>query len=237
MNHEFEVKTQQYTGPLEKLLELIEAKQLNINQISLADVTADFLSYIKQLGGTTEPSVLADFLVVAAKLVLIKSKTLLPNLELTEEETADIHDLESRLKLYREFKVASEGIKRIWSQNRTSYGRPLFLNLGDQMVFYPPTKLSVSDLAASLSRLLETLKELLPETVKKIKEVIITIESKIQELLGKIQGVMEYSFQSMTKEKSKKEVVVLFLALLHLLKDRLINVEQQDHFSDIILRK
>ena len=87
----YEVKQDKFSGPLEKLLELIEAKELEITLINLAQVTGDFLEYLKALDEKSKhPSVLADFIVVASRLLLIKSKAILPSLALTEEEETDI---------------------------------------------------------------------------------------------------------------------------------------------------
>ena len=97
----YELSLEYYKGPLDKLLELVEEKKLEITQISLAEVTADFLNYLKTLDESrANHSLIADFLVVASKLVLIKSKMLLPSLPLDEEEESDIRNLEERLKLF-----------------------------------------------------------------------------------------------------------------------------------------
>lgn len=233
----YEVKSQQFSGPLDKLLGLIEAKQLEITQISLADVTADFLNYIKSLQALIEPRILADFLVVAAKLVLIKSKILLPSLELTEEEREDVVDLETRLKLYREYKLASEGIKKLWDSKRRAFSRPLFMSLGDRAIFYPPAGLTARYLADSLRKLAETVREFLPKATKKIKETVITLEGKIKDLLLRFQTAAEHSFREISRAGTRQEAIVFFLAVLHLLKDRLIKVEQEGQFEDIILKK
>lgn len=232
----YQVKISQFTGPLDKLLQFIEERHLDITQISLAEVTGDFLGYIKGLGGA-EPRILADFLVVAGQLVLIKSKALLPTLELTEEEKEDVQDLETRLKIYREFKLAGERLLHLWEKGERSFGRKLFAQLGDQSFFYPPKKLAPLDLAFSLNKLMDTLKELLPQATEKIKRAIITIESKVQDLLRRFQQAGEHSFRGLAKEKPRQEVIALFLAILHLLKDQLIQVEQKEGFSDIILKK
>jgi len=89
----YEVKLEQFTGPLNKLLELIEARKLEITALNLAEVTEDFINYIRSLEKGADPEILADFIVVASRLILIKSKTLLPSLELTEEEEGEIKDL------------------------------------------------------------------------------------------------------------------------------------------------
>lgn len=238
----YEVKIQQFAGPLGKLLELIEERKLEITAISLAEVTADFLRYVKSLEKSA-PSLIADFLVVAAKLVLIKSKALLPMLELTKEEEADIKDLEGRLRIYREFKLASEHIRKLWDKGQTAYSRPLFANLGDQSIFYPPSGLAVSDLVKAIQNLSQALKVLLPDE-QTVKKAVVTIEQKMEELLNRFKDAGlsggqtgSHSFRSMSDQKSRGEVIVLFLAILHLLKDRVINVEQSDRFSDIAITK
>lgn len=235
----YEVKTEKFTGPLDKLLQLIEEKHLEITQVSLAEVTTDFLSYVKTIGEKALPAILADFLVVAAKLVLIKSKALLPMLELSQEEEGEIHDLESRLRIYREFKVAGEHITKLWGKNKIAYGRPLFLSLGDSVIFYPPAALKLGDLSQAIKNLAISLQALLPET-SKVKRAIITIEQKIEELLNRLKGGEasgRHSMKTMVKEKSREEVIVLFLAILHLLKDKMIFVEQGGHFEDIMIQK
>lgn len=233
----YEVKIEKFSGPLDKLLQLIEEKHLDITQVSLAEVTADFINYIQSLQQKAEPRILADFLVLAAQLVLIKSKVLLPSLELTQDEEADIHQLEARLKLYQEFKQAAARVNNLWGQKHVALSRPLFFALGDASIFYPPPKLAMDDMVASINKLLATLKEFLPEASQKIKQRVITLESKITELVSRMKQAAEQSFKSMAQSKSKEEVVVLFLAILHLLRDKLINVEQKEQFSDIILKK
>lgn len=232
----FEIKTQKYTGPLEKLLELIEERKLEITQINLAEVTASFLGYVKNLGETT-PAVLADFLVVATRLILIKSKALLPEIQLTEEEERDIKDLEGRLKIYKEFKRASQFIGELWSKNRQSFSRQFLMNLSEGAVFYPPKDLKTADLVGTIRKLLFSLKSIIPEAATTVKEVIVSIEEKMKELTARFQEAVEHTFKSLSGGKSRKEIIVSFLAILHLLKDRLVRAEQKGQFEDIIIRK
>ncbi len=239
----YQVKTQQFAGPLDKLLQLIEEKHLEVTQISLAEVTADFLNYVKELGQQSAPAILADFLVVAAKLVLIKSKALLPMLELSKEEEEEIHDLEGRLKIYREFKLAGEHVRKLWDKNRVAYGRPLFFSLGGQsslpagrQVFYPPSGLRADDLTRAVRNLAAALQAFLPET-QTIRKAIFTIEQKIEELFNRFKEASRHSLKNLVKEKSRGEAIVLFLAVLHLLKDRIIAVEQQEQFGEIMIEK
>jgi len=231
----YEVKIDKFSGPLEKLLELIEEKQLDVTLVSLAKVTGDFLDYLKNLADHEKhPSVLADFVVVASRLLLIKSKAILPSLELTEEEETDIKDLESRLKIYKEFKDASQLLNKFWDTRRSSYGRELFMHLPP--VFYPSKNLTVQALENHLLELIQELKALVPEK-QTIKKIFITIEQKVKELLGRLQEKSEQSFRELAKEKSRLEIIMIFLAILHLIRDRLVKSEQTEKFSDITISK
>ncbi|MEK7555492.1 MAG: segregation/condensation protein A [Patescibacteria group bacterium] len=228
----YELKTEQFTGPIEKLLEFIEEKKMSITDLSLAEVTADFLNYLKTIE-TIEPRLLADFIVVASRLLLIKSKSLLPGLELTEEEEIGINDLEERLRRYQEFKPAINLFKKAWERKGYSVSRPLFH--GRPPVFYPPKDLNVEILRKSVESIFEALKQLEPE-VQIIESSMISLEEKIKEVINRLEKGLQ-QFGELTKEKSRSEVIILFLALLHLLRDQIIKVEQKEGFSEIAITK
>jgi len=232
----YQVHLQQFTGPLHALLDLIESKKLEITRVSLSDVTADFIEHIRQIGDETESLLLADFLVVAAKLMLIKSKVLLPSLELSEEEEDEIHDLEMRLSIYREFKRAGEHIAKGWQEIGQMYSRPLFFDVAGTGAFYPSSKLTKEDLETSLKKLLQVLREFIkePETVK---IVVISIEEKIKEIIDRLKEKSGHTFQNLAKNQPRTEIVAIFLAVLHLLKERFVHVEQKGQFGDILLKK
>jgi segregation and condensation protein A len=232
----YQVKLDQFSGPLDKLLELIEEKHLEVTTISLAAVTEDFLNYLKTLSEEVRhPSVLADFVVVASRLLLIKSKALLPNLALTDEEEGDIRDLEMRLVIYKEFKNAAVNVSQLWNKKNSEFSRQFLMSLPP--VFLPPEDLKISDLEQAVRRVLSQLQNLLPEK-QTVKRVVVTIEEKVKELMGRLQEQAEHGFQKLTEGKtSKLEIIVLFLAILHLIRDRLIKAEQAGQFSDIIIRK
>ncbi|HOV88719.1 MAG TPA: segregation/condensation protein A, partial [Candidatus Paceibacterota bacterium] len=131
---QLEIQQEKFSGPLDLLLSLIEERKLEITEVNLAQVTDAFLSYIGDLKQAS-PDVLADFLVVAAKLILIKSKSLLPTLELSAEEETEIKDLTERLEIYRLFKNASQFIKEKFTQNQM-FAREFLIN--QSPIFYPP---------------------------------------------------------------------------------------------------
>lgn len=227
----YEVKLDKFSGPLEKLLEMIEERELEVTMVSLAQITGDFLEYLKTLDETSKhPSVLADFVVVASRLLLIKSKAILPSLELTEEEETDIKDLEQRLRVYKEFKIASELMEKTWENKRSVYGRELFTNL--PVVFYPSSNLSIASMQEKLNELLHELAALIPDK-QTVKKVVMTLEQKVKELMVRLKEQAQHSFKNLSQDKPKIEIIMIFLAVLHLLRERLISAEQPEQFSDI----
>lgn len=238
----YQIKTEQFVGPFEKLLELIEEKKLEISQLNLAAVTDDFLKYFEELKKhkpedhqKTEEEVrlLADFIVVAARLLLIKSKSLIPNLELTQEEETDIKDLEKRLQFYKDFKPAMMVLKNMYASKNRSISRPLFF--GRPAIFYPSKNLDISALSKAMSNIFETLKQLSLE-FQTLESSLIKLEEKIEEIISKVQEGIK-NFGHLIKEKSRQEIIVMFLALLHLLREQTIEVEQKEGFGEIGIRK
>jgi segregation and condensation protein A len=245
---EYEIKLEQFSGPLEKLMELIEAEKLSVNDVSLAKVTDGFLKYLekfRQGGGGEERfrvdlRVLADFIAVASKLIFLKSKYLLPGLALTQEEEADIKDLEERLKIYQQLKPALRHLQELWRTSHKSYSRPYFLGKGTglaagQTFFYPGDSLDIPALKTGLDKIFETIKTYAFET-ETIKEKIITLEEKISEVIGRINAEGNMQFKKLTTEKSRAEAIVVFLAILHLAREQLVLLEQMENFSDIMVK-
>ena len=111
----YKVKLSSFEGPFSLLLSLIEDRKLHINDISLSQVTEDYLSYVNTLE-SKDPREVSSFIFVAATLILIKSKSLLPNLTLTEEEEGDIKNLEERLRLYELYTRLGGGLKKLFGK-------------------------------------------------------------------------------------------------------------------------
>lgn len=261
----FELKTEQYSGPLEKLLELIEERQLEITEISLAAVTDEFLKYLEQLrqappDAEFEPDlrIIADFIVVASRLIFIKSRSLLPDLTLSGEEEADIKDLETRLQLYKEFRPAMRLLQQLWREGGKEFSRQYFLNMAHWLIprpdpqapypvasleqgkdvkfFYPGRNVDLDTLRNALGGMYEVLQAITVET-EVVKEKIITLEEKITEVIRRVEQLQETSFRQLAEQKTRPEMIVTFLALLHLAREQLIFLEQAGHLSDIIIKK
>lgn len=235
----YEVRTEQFKGPLEKLLELIEEKKMEITQLNLGLVTDDFIKYLRTIKRAPaerteeELRLLADFIVIASRLILIKSKALLPSLELTIEEKQDIKELEERLKLYQQFKPAMALIKKLYAGKNFSVSRPFFANR--PVVFNPSQNISIENLNKTMEAIFEAVKQISLE-IQTVETSLIKLEEKIEEIMLKIRDGIK-NFGHLIKEKSKKEIVVMFLALLHLLREQTIEVKQIEGFSDIMIKK
>ncbi|MEX0931382.1 MAG: ScpA family protein [Candidatus Paceibacterota bacterium] len=225
----YTVRTEQFEGPLETLLNLIEKRKMLINDISLASVTEDYINHLKSLGHfPTEYT--AQFILVASTLLLIKSKSLLPILSFTKEEQGDMEDLEKRLRAY---KIIQETGKLLQEQFGTSilYSRR---PRKEKMVVFAPSK----DLCPeNLFPALEDLLSKVPEKTKKVStsvKKVITLEEMIQKLTERVSKTLKTSFSEFTGNTSEKvEVIVSFLALLELVKQGILDVAQEDKFSDI----
>lgn len=246
MANEYELRLENFTGPLDKLLELIEDRKMEITQVSLAAVTEDFLKYISNLQKVEFP-LLADFISVGSRLVLLKSKSLLPDLKLSEEDEEGIKDLENRLKLYNELKPATKIIARLWREKNWELGRDYFLEGTMSKVsnanyfsaydfFYPGNNLSRDSLFKAMSNVALSFEGIKIEK-ETIKERAISLEEKIREVVDWIQDKIATSFSSLSYAKSKSEVIVIFLAILHLAREQLVQLEQQSYFSDIMITK
>lgn len=226
----FTIKTQSFEGPLELLLELIEKRKLFINDISLAKVTDDFIEHIKQFSNIPM-SESAHFILIASTLLLIKSKSLLPELSLTDEEESNIKDLETRLKIYKVIKQASLKISEIFGQNI----------IFEQSQMRKTEPVFTPDPEFTLNKALQLLKDLiirLPKNEKipnKVIQKVMSLEEMINTLSNRITSHIRMSFKEFTKEnrENRVHVIVSFLAMLELVKNGILHVQQESTFGDI----
>lgn len=226
----FSIKTDSFEGPLDLLLTLIEKRKLSISDVSLAKITDDYIEHIK-LNDSSSIKQNAHFILIASTLLLIKSKSLLPNLELSEDEQHNIEDLERRLKIFKVIKDSEHNISDLFCKN------PSFLkdgNYEDVSVFAPPKNLNLSVISEAILSIIKSLpkKEILP---KKIVQKIVSLEETIVTLTTRIQKSINMSFRDFANigKEDKVNIVVSFLAMLELVKQGIIEVTQNNHFGDI----
>lgn len=229
----YQIQLNQFSGPLDLLLSLIEEQKLDISQVSLAKVTDQYLAY---LDSQTEISAneLADFLVIATKLLVIKSKILLPQLADEEEDSAE--QLEAQLKMYKDYLEASQNIEQLIKKGRLLFSRER-IAWNFEPTFSPPQELQVKELKSFYEEILKRLDYIVSLPQKVMKQTITLKEkvTKIRELISKLKNV---NFKDiLTDAKSRTEMVVSFMALLELIKSGEIAVNQGGIFDDIYVEK
>lgn len=230
----YQVHTEQFEGPLELLLSLIEKEKLDITRISLAKVADQYVDYLSREEAVPLEQ-RARFLDIASRLILLKSRALLPILSFTDEEEEALDDLEERLKEYQRFREAAMKISELFSSRKRSFPREAPQEL--EPTFVPPEDITSSRLTEWFRRILESI----PATVRleeKVLEEIITLEEKIAALETRIASGIEAAFSDIAKEsRDETHAIVSFLALLELVRRRVFHVEQQDLFGEIRFRK
>lgn len=230
MDSSYNVKTHIFEGPLDTLLSLIEKRKLFINDISLAQVADDYIAYIKSLSDFPIADS-AHFILIASTLVLIKSKSLLPNLSLSEEEESSIDDLEDRLKQYQKYKALSLHLKERFGIN-VEYLR---LSEKEKIIVFAPDK------NTSVGRLYETIQAVIKQIPKKefvpkaIVQKVVSLEEMMESLFERIISSFKMSFKEFSGhgKVEKVNVIISFLAMLELVKQGIIQVRQDADFHDI----
>ncbi len=225
----FSLATESFQGPLEALLDLIEARKLSITEVTLADVTDSYLAYVEKLPemplGET-----AQFILVASTLLLIKSRTLLPTLTLSEEERESVDELERRLARYAIIRKAARGLRKQWgiAPYRFAKRAPL------RAPVFNPAEASVEAAHSVLARLIA----LLPKTDTLMEAAVapvLALEEVIVHLKSRLSGAFKARFFELTKSKDRHEVIVYFLAMLELVRNGSASVTQEKLFADITL--
>ena len=227
----YEIKSEKFNGPLDLLLQLIEGQKLEITEISIAQVTDQFLLYIEKME-EKNPEELADFLFVAARLLLLKSKAILPEVDAEGE----LDDLEKQLKLYKEFVEASKKINELILEKRFTFSRERAPFKTD-VEFSPPPELKTTTMQTTMLAVLRRLDPLV-KIPRQIMERTISLQQKISEIKDFLAKQTKFGFRSMIESAtSKTEVIMNFLALLELVKQRHLKLKQIKNFDDIMVEK
>lgn len=229
----YRIQLPQFEGPLELLLALIEKQKLDVTRVSLAEVADQYLEYISREDNISLEN-LAWFLSIAARLILIKSKALLPLLQLDDDEEEAVEDLEYQLREYKKFKEAALRIKIRLGFPERSFAREGYF--GVQSVFYPPSNVTPELLRKHFLDVLGGI-PIFEKLEEKVVEEVLTLEEKIMSLQETLRQRAVASFaEVVSAARDRVEVIVSFLAMLELVKQRMIHVEQEDLFCEIRLR-
>ncbi len=217
----------QFEGPLEVLLHLIEEEKMPLSDIALATVTEQFMNRLKDIS-EDRGGELADFLVVATKLLYLKSRLLLPYVYPEEPEGPTLAD---QLKLYKEYVAASKDMARLWNRLLLGYGRvepPVTLE-----GFCMPTNGYSVQLERTFDQVLKRLRPLkvLPQVVV---DRTVSLKEKIESIYHALQSVSAIKLSSMTASvQNRTEIIITFLAILELAKQQRVTLKQDMCFDDM----
>lgn len=233
----YKIDTEVYSGPLDLLLQLIEKAELDITRLALAQVTDQYLDYMHHLQ-VQDAAEVSAFLVIAAKLVQIKSAALLPKPvipELQSEEDPG-EALARQLIIYKRFKELAKNL-----ENREAEGLHTYLRLDSTASLQIPSRLDISDL--TLEDIIQAARDIFgnPNNLPPLSEVVsktrFTIRQKISTILDTLKKTGKLNFGSLLSEKGNRiEIVVTFLAMLELIKRHMIGAVQIAPFSEIELQ-
>lgn len=229
----FSIKTEVFEGPLELLIDLIEKRKLLVNDISLAEVTDEYMAHVAALEQNPLRET-TDFVHLASTLLLIKSRSLLPVLELTESEEEDIDDLEERLKLYQVYHSVGKNLAHIFGQT------PLYSRSGREdatPIFLPDKYTETSALRAAMTAVFERLPKVEVKPKVHVKQTV-SLEHMIDRLKTRIEQQMKCMLSDLTGGSTEPATVIVgFLAVLEMVKQGSVAVTQGKRFENIAIER
>lgn len=230
-NFSLNVNGEGFSGPLDLLLSLIDEQKLSLSELSLSQVTEQYLVYLDKME-EKKPEEMADFLVVATRLLLLKSKQLLPQFSLEED---DGPSLEEQLRLYKKFIEVAKKLNKNWISGERAIFR--VEPTRKQTEFCPPANLSISSLQQSIEKLLNRIKPPKPLPRTHVDKAVL-MKEKINQIRNWLKEKKSFSLsQILNDSKNKTEVIVTFLSLLELVKAKDLLLKQDNNFSDILVEK
>lgn len=233
-NKNYIIRLEAFEGPMDLLLHLIEREELPITAISLSKVTRQYLDYMAELE-QLRPDDIADFLVMAARLLYIKSVALLPRPEPEEDEEEEDpgEALARQLREYKRFKEKAAFLKELEARGLRTYVRLAPPPAMEKRL--DPEGLSIDALLDALYEVLEEMNPPQPP-IHSIAPLEVTIEEKLAELSERLKPGKPLRFKQLLRQaRSRMEIIVTFLAVLELIKQRQIKVRQPRPFDDILI--
>lgn len=228
-----------FEGPLDLLLHLIKKSKMEIFDIEISEITKEYLNYIKEMTDMNL-DIASEYLVMAAELIEMKSRKLLPNKKDEEEKEDDENpeeELKRRLIEYKKYKESTEVFRNL-EENRANY----YTKAPESLKQYSSEKLEndgsvgIFDLLDAFQKLLERQEYNKPKNTKITRK-----ELSVKERVAKIRDILKVhkkiNFIELFDNFSKPYVVVTFLSVLEMAKNREINIKQDNNFSDIYLER
>lgn len=229
----YEIILPEFTGPLDLLLRLIERAELDITAIALAQIADQYLTHVRALTAV-EPGELAEFVSLAARLILIKSRALLPRAPSVSVALVDTdaEQLAAQLELYRRFKQAAEWLRLVHERGYSTFARVAAPPL---TVAPPPASYHVADLLQALARRAQ-LQLPLADSGRIVLPPRLTVAEVADRIRARLARTAWFDFSDLlSPQPTPEEVIVSFWAMLELLKRRAIVIEQATLFGPILI--
>lgn len=239
------VKLQVFEGPLDLLLHLIDKNKIDIYDIPIVEITKQYMDYIKAMK-KEDLNIMSEFLVMAATLLDIKCRMLLPKETNEEGEEEDPRqDLVDQLLEYKMYKYMSYELKdRQVDAEQVMYKEP---TIPEEVLKYEePVDMDVLLGDLNLTKLNQIFRDVMKKQVDKIDPVRskfgkiekeeVTLSDKLDYIRDYVKKHREFCFRKLLeKQKTKTQIVVSFLAVLQLMKEGVITIAQEQPFDDIII--
>ena len=228
-----------FEGPLDLLLHLINQTKIDIYDIPIAEITTQYLDYLHQMQ-ELKLDVAGDYLVMAATLMKIKSKLLLPAppamAEALEEYYVDPrHELVDQLLAYQAFQKIATVLQERESERQLLFAKPASANPAEKVVPLARGVIKPRDLAAAVSKMLVEATVQQPD-FKTVQNDEITIAEKMDWIIDRLKTRTTTTFEQLVINRfDREEIVTTFLAVLELMKERLINCDQADYDEQILV--
>ena len=216
---------------MDLLLQLIEQRKMEITELAISEVTDQYISYIEKMG-ERDPEELSDFLFLAARLLVLKSRAIIPTM--AEEE--DVDDLEKQLKIYKEFLVASRQLEERLKKEIFSFSRskpPYEV----KVEFSPATNITTSNLKDTFLIVLKRLNPLI-RLPRQMMVRTISLQQRISDLKDYLNKAKRIGLSQLIKKaENRTDIIMSFLAMLELVKQQQVRINQKDLFDDIFIEK
>ena len=236
----FITKTTMFEGPLDLLLSLIESRKLFINEISLSSIAEEYAEHVNKIkdAGSQNYYEFTGYLVILATLLLIKSRSLLPNFDITPEDKITIDDLKERLEVYKIYKDVSKHIADRFDKKIIFFKK----EQKREVRFIPDVHLTLKTMQESIENILNNapiVEELKSNPEVKVRTTI-TLEDVMKRIEDRVSTLStSFSFNEFTGAKkafTKEEkvfTVISFLAILELIRTGLLVADQDNAFGDM----
>lgn len=226
-----------YEGPLDLLLHMIKQSKMEIENINIYEITSQYIEYIKEMQDLNL-DIASEYLVMAAELIEMKSKALLPKKEIEEEEEANPEEeLKKRLLEYKKYKESTEKFKELENKRSLFYTKvPERFNEYTDKKINENTDLTIDDLISAFKNIL-----IRKNLEKPINTKITKKELSINERIVKIRNIFKLKkrikFEELFEESSRPYVIITFLSILQMASDNELLIKQDNNFSDIYLER